>query len=62
MSREAFIKLAKMNKNDKHFLHEPRTRTDFMILVSPKRLKLKATLYPAFSPVLNAKILAKTKL
>jgi len=33
-----------------------------MILVSPKRLKLKATLYPAFSPVLNAKILAKTKL
>jgi len=49
MFRKVFIKVTKMNTNDKQFLHEPRTRKYFMILVSQKRLKQQATLYPKFS-------------
>lgn len=39
MFRKAIIKVTKMNTNDKQPSHEPRTKKDFMILVSQKRLK-----------------------
>lgn len=39
MFRKAIIKVTKMSTNDKQPSHEPRTKKDFMILVSQKRLK-----------------------
>lgn len=70
MFRKAIIKVTKMNTDDKQFLHEPRTRKNFMILVSQKRLEKTEPLcilrfrqgFQFLLQVLNDKTLAETKL